>query len=322
MSFFRATFITLLLCLPQIGQGQATNAPETNAWELVPEAQVDSAGLFLDQILLYRGTNWIVPHLCVAPAPHLGQTNAYSRSDIALLAQSARLGVAITRWAGSDTVHVSRRLKNLEDADLLDLLTATLQKEYVKNQGQLELHLARTNLKPLVPDEPLTLKVIDLPMLGLSPSFILTYEIWAGREHAGTWQAPLRASIWHDIPMARSPLPRGLPLKEADVMMERADLLVQRDAFLNFPTTDPTLELSENISVGHPILNRSVRARPLILRGQVVEGIFQEGALAISLMVETLEDGALGQTVRVRNPKTMRELFGKVENEKTIRITL
>ena len=39
-------------------------------------------------------------------------------------------------------------------------------------------------------------------------------------------------------------------------------------------------------------------------------------------MVETLQDGALGQTVRVRNPKTSRELYGKVENEKTVRITL
>ena len=54
----------------------------------------------------------------------------------------------------------------------------------------------------------------------------------------------------------------------------------------------------------------------------MVEGVFQDGSLGISLLVETLEDGALGQTVRVRNPKTKHELHGKVENEKTIRINL
>jgi len=60
----------------------------------------------------------------------------------------------------------------------------------------------------------------------------------------------------------------------------------------------------------------------VIMRGQLVEAVFQEGTLAISLMVETLEDGALGQVVRVRNPKTRRELSGKVENDKTVRISL
>ncbi len=69
-----------------------------------------------------------------------------------------------------------------------------------------------------------------------------------------------------------------------------------------------------------PVLNRSVRVRPVIQRGQMVDGVFQDGSLSISLKVETLEDGLLGQTVRVRNPKTKRELYGKVQNEQTVLI--
>ena len=128
--------------------------------------------------------------------------------------------------------------------------------------------------------------------------------------------------MWRDIPVAHSTLQRGEALKDADITMERSDVLVQRDAFMNFPTTDESLELTESISEGHPVLNRSVRIRPTILRGQMVDAVFQDGSLGISLVVETLEDGVLGQTVRVRNPKTRREIHGKVENEKTIRINL
>jgi len=104
--------------------------------------------------------------------------------------------------------------------------------------------------------------------------------------------------------------------------MERRDVLVQRDAFLNFPTEDSSLELTENIPVGLPVLNRSVHARPLIRRGRLVEAVYQDGGLSISLKVESLEDGSLGQTVRVRNPKTKRELIGKVQNEQTVLIAL
>jgi len=205
---------------------------------------------------------------------------------------------------------------------LLELLTETLQKEYVKGQGELDLHLTRSWSKPQVPDETLTLKVAEMPSTGVSPNFVVTFELWNGKERVGNWQAPVQAALWRDIPVAHSTLLRGQALKDADITMERSDVLVQRDAFLNYPTSDDSLELTESIAAGRPILNRSVRVRPMVLRGQTVEGVFQDGSLGISLLVETLEDGVLGQNVRVRNPKTRHELHGKVENEKTVRITL
>jgi flagella basal body P-ring formation protein FlgA len=91
---------------------------------------------------------------------------------------------------------------------------------------------------------------------------------------------------------------------------------------LNFPPTDDSLEISENVQSEMPLLNRAVRVRPAILRGRIVEGLFQDGTLSISLKVETLEDGLVGQTVRVRNPKTKRELYGKVQNDQTVLISL
>jgi len=132
----------------------------------------------------------------------------------------------------------------------------------------------------------------------------------------------VQASIWRDIPVAHSALTRGQLLKDADVTLERRDVLVQRDAFLNFSHADENLQLAENIPAGLPVLNRSVRVRPIIQRGQLVEGVYQDGSLSISLKVEILEDGLLGQTVRVRNPTTKRELHGKVQNEQTVVIAL
>jgi flagella basal body P-ring formation protein FlgA len=230
--------------------------------------------------------------------------------------------LTLTNWTGGGAVRVSRRIRTLEDSDIVELLTAALQKEYVKNQGELELHLTRPWPRPQAPDEPLTVKIGEMPLLGVMPSFVVNFELLAGKERVGAWQVPLRASVWRDIPVAHSSLQRGGSLRDADVTMERADVLVERDVYMNFPVTDDTLELTEAVPVGRPILNRAVRQRPLVTRGEMVEGVYQDGALSISLMVETLEDGVLGQTVRVRNPKTQRELVGKVENEKTIRITL
>jgi flagella basal body P-ring formation protein FlgA len=322
MSPLKKTIFSLLTALPLMGLAQAGNAAESNCWKLLSQAQVDGSGVFLDQIVTASDAAQVLPHLRLARAPQPGQTNSFSRNEVAGVAQACVAGLVMTNWSGPMAVRVSRRLRVLEDSDVLEMLTATLQKQYVKGSGELELHLTRPWPKPQVPDEPLTLKPVEMPAMGVNPSFVINFELWAGKERLGNWQAFVQASIWRDIPVAHSTLQRGEALKDADVTMERADVLMLRDAFLNFPTINESLELSESVPAGKPILNRSVRVRPMVLRGQMVEGIFEEGTLGISLLVESLEDGALGQTVRVRNPTTRRELHGKVESEKTIRINL
>ena len=82
--------------------------------------------------------------------------------------------------------------------------------------------------------------------------------------------------------------------------------------------SDPSLELTENIPAGTTLPAHCLRQRPILRRGQTVDAVFRDGSLTISLKVETLEDGALGQTVRVRNLKTNRDLFGKIQNEETM----
>ena len=83
-----------------------------------------------------------------------------------------------------------------------------------------------------VPDEPLTVKVSDLPPPASSPNFVATCELWNGRERVGTWQIwRAGARLWRDVPVARSSLTRGTLLKDADVMMERRDILLLRDYF-------------------------------------------------------------------------------------------
>ena len=73
---------------------------------------------------------------------------------------------------------------------------------------------------------------------------------------------------------------------------------------------------------GRLVLGRLGDAPVAVLRGRLVDGVFQQGALTIALKVEPLEDGLPGQTIRIRNPKTNHELYGKVKNDQTILITL
>jgi len=173
-----------------------------------------------------------------------------------------------------------------------------------------------------IPDDPCTLKVLDLPTAGVSPSFVVRFELRTARETVGAWQVPVQARVWKEVRAARAALKPGQAFDEADFARERRDVLTLREAPLAAVETDVPLEIAEHIPAGAPVYARSVRPRPVIRRGQMVEAQLQDGGLIISLKVEALESGAPGQLVRVRNPQSRKEFRGKIQNENTILVLL
>lgn len=293
---------------------------EPAPWQLPPGAVVDGSGVFLSQVLKNPPT--AVPTLRLAPAPPWGQTNFLTRDQIIELARGEFPALETTNWTGPPQVRLTRRSRQLLDFQLLELLSAALQQRYVRDHAELEAALARPWTPLAVPEEALTLKLTEFPVDGLLPVSMVGFELWAGKERVGAFRLAVQAKLWREAPVARSPLYRGQLLRDADIALERRDVLARRESFVNLAAADPSAELSENIPPGQPILQHCVRSRPIIRRGQIVDAVFQQGSLRISLKVETLEEGALGQTVRVRNPRTHRDLYGKVQNEETIAITL
>jgi flagella basal body P-ring formation protein FlgA len=222
----------------------------------------------------------------------------------------------------SNEVKTARHTRPLAEAELKDLLTSALQSQEARAKGTLELRLGRPWATIPVPDEPLSVRVLELPVAGLTPNFIVRFELRTSREGLGTFQMPLQARVWREVWVARSPQPRGRLLCETDLATERRDMLLLRDAFVGADLTNPALELAENLSSGSPLLVRSVRTRPVVRRGKVLEAVVQDGLMMITVKAEALEDGLPGQLIRVRNTKSRREFYAKVQNEQTVIVPL
>jgi flagella basal body P-ring formation protein FlgA len=210
----------------------------------------------------------------------------------------------------------------VDEPEVKALLTAALQRDYVRDLGELDLTLERPWESVTVSNAPVLLKVVEVPTLGVASSFIVRFELVAGNESLGLWQMPLAARVWRDVWVAHSQLHRGEVFGNADCVRERRDLLTIREAYVGGDTDPSELELAQGVSPGTTILIHHLRPRTLVRRGQVAEAVLHDGGMAISLKVEVLEDGALGQQVRVRNVQSNREFRGKVEDEGTISVSL
>ena len=297
-----------------------TVSNQTPTLQLRTAIQVDGQGVFLGQ-LLEPGTE--LPALRLCDAPMFGKSLLLKRAEIAELSRLAGLEQPVTNWAGPESVRISRKVRTFAEKEMLQLLTSVLQKQFVKEQGDLELRLARPWMTANVPDEPFTLKVLEIPTSGVAPAFIVRFEFdTAQGEHIGPWQAPLQAKVWREIWTAGSAIKRGELVRSADLNKERRDLLLSHEPLAGFAADDPSLEFYEPVQAGSPIFARFVRPRAIVHRGQSLAAMVHDGALMITLKVEALEDGAAGQIIRVRNPLSRRDLRGTVLDQENVLVSL
>ena len=135
--FYR--FLALLWILPGGHFSLNLRADEVTSFQMPAAAQVCGDGIFLPQILT---SSQPLPVIRLGDAPAFGKTLILTRAQVCGLLAASAPGVG-TNFSGPDAIKISRRSRTFGESDLLGLLTATLQQNYVKSKGLLELRLSQ-----------------------------------------------------------------------------------------------------------------------------------------------------------------------------------
>jgi flagella basal body P-ring formation protein FlgA len=315
-----ARLLCWLLLWTCLGGGFTSNtsAGEAPPLQLLAVAPVSADGIFLPQLFTSAQP---LPAIRLGDAPAFGKTLMLSRAQICGLLSANAPGVG-TNFSGPDAIKISRRVRTLGESDILGMLTASLQHDYIKDRGQLELRLGQPWASLVVPDETLSLTVTELPSLGVTPGFIVRFTLRTQTETLGNWSANLKASVWREVWVAGTQLKRGDAISADAFSRERRDILGVREPLADFITGDDALEIAEPVPAGQPLLARMVHARAVVHRGQRADALVQDGAMSVRTRVDILEDGAPGQTIHARNAITHRDLTGTVLNDRTILVSL
>ena len=162
---------------------QTLRAGEAPPLQLLAAAPVSGDGIFLPQIF---SSAQPLPAIRLGDAPAFGKNLILTRAQICDLLAANAPGVG-TNFSGPDAIKIFRRARTLGESDILGLLTATLQHDYIKDKGQLELRLAQPWTALVLPDEPLTLDITELPTAGVTSGFIVRFTLRTGQETLGNW---------------------------------------------------------------------------------------------------------------------------------------
>ncbi len=149
--------------------------------------------------------------------------------------------------------------------------------------------------------------------LSLLGAMLLLLCLWA--------QEALAATPAVTLPVPRATIAQGeiITLSALEKRRFRANRI---DRFSVVPNINDILgkEAVRRLPVGEPIPKSALRRREAVKRGEPAQLVFQDRGLEIVAHVEPLEDGVVGEIIRVRNVDTGLIIVGRVEENGTISI--
>lgn len=123
---------------------------------------------------------------------------------------------------------------------------------------------------------------------------------------------PVRITHQQYVAVTARPMIRGQRISQNDLIIENRSLEQQRGVAIQDPGSVEGHVMKHSIAAGKVLLLRMISAPKLVERGQRVVLTAASPGLNINMKGIALEDGQLGDRIKVRNPVSKRVIHGIV----------
>jgi flagella basal body P-ring formation protein FlgA len=196
--------------------------------------------------------------------------------------------------------------------NLLADLTRQLAERF-QTKGELQLDLIRPWSPLAAAAGSVEVALLECPAR-LNSSLLLQVRLQSGGQSLGTFSLMLKAQLFREVWVARAPIERGTTFDPNQLDTRRVDVLQQRDTV---PTDGPETDFAytTSVSAGRLLTWRDLTRRSLIRKGQIVEVSAIDGTLTITTKALAMENGAAGDTVKLRNLESKKDFSALVVAE-------
>jgi len=129
------------------------------------------------------------------------------------------------------------------------------------------------------------------------------------------WTVYVQADIkvYKQAIVAAKPLSAGQIIKAADITLANVDISGLRKSFSQKPKLVIGQQLKYSVAMGDIISPRSLKAKKVVTRGQVITLVAKAGTMEVRMSGQALASAALGQRVKVKNLSSKRIVEGIVD---------
>ena len=138
------------------------------------------------------------------------------------------------------------------------------------------------------------------------------------------WQiyVPVQIKAFGPAVISKRALPRGTIVHSSDLTMATRELSRALRGYYTSVDEIIGMELRHSLPNGGIISPKSLKPRHLVKRGDIITIVAESKGLHIRVKGTALMDGFRGQSIRIKNTRTKRELQGEVVASRTVKVTL
>lgn len=281
------------------------------------KAVVDGEYILLGD--LFGGLNEATETKAAAPAPALGRDVDLTADWLRKLAK--RHGI---RWEPeNENVKITVRRAALEIGkdELIKAFADSLYEHGMPESALISLNKGRYGVF-LPPEAAYEIKISDAVYAPDTYAVSGTAEIVSDGKTAGTVELKGKAVPYVKLPVARKTLTAGQVITESDLVLKsvREDSLRGNEALAKVEDLIGK-EVKRGVRAGTPVGSDDVRTQVMVSKGKFVTLSFTKGGIMLTAQGKALENGGLGDTVRIQNMQSKSVVQGVVTGPETVTVS-
>jgi flagella basal body P-ring formation protein FlgA len=230
-----------------------------------------------------------------------------------------RLGSGLPRLDVPDQVQVQRGGQVVGALSLIPVIDKILTDALAHYEGEVEIREHRIAEHLFITEKvPVQMRIATA---GVPAPGRISLRLEAVAEDGRVVQSftgTVFADIWKTVPCAARVLNRGDVLEPALVGFARKNLAYMARA--PWDGRGLPLRMTAAVGEGQPISADAVESIPVVAKGQVLTLVYAGQSLKLTVPVESMEDGGIGTTIRVRNMQSRRIVAAQVVDAETVRV--
>jgi flagella basal body P-ring formation protein FlgA len=314
---YRLAFLLLLLTVPFPALAQ-------DRLVVAEAACVDGEAIALRDLAMAEGARAEAVLAAVGDTPLLAaprfpgaRANLHGPRLRELIEQ--RLGPGLPPIAVPEQVQVQRGGQVISARSLIPGIDKILTASLAGLEGEVELREHRiADFLFLKEKTPVQIRVAPVTTPAPGRISLRLEAVDTGGRVVESFTGTVFADVWKTVPCAARVLNRGDVLEAGLVGFARKNL-----AFMARPPWDGRglpLRMTAAVGEGQVISAEAVEPIPVVAKGQVLTLVYDGDALKLSVPVESLEDGGIGSTIKVRNMQSRRVVAARIVDADTAQV--
>lgn len=252
-------------------------------------------------------------------APSPGDTRELDRSFILRAMQRSGANVEHINWVGAEAVMVKRSGIAVSSVEIEGTINAYLDAQQQRFPNvDLEFKPYSPPGPFIVPTGKLSVEVIPAADNILnSRSITLLYRVDGRVVNNLTVRGEMHATA--EVVVAINRIRRGNVISAADVDCIETEIGDVVEPIFSCKEVIG-MELSRSVRAGEPVDRRYLQPPVVIERGAFVKIIAERGAMRLEATGTAIEDGRVGDVIRVQNSSSLKEIRAEVADKNEVRV--